>query len=195
MNQEEWQLQQLWQQAAGTHMVEVDYSRLVNQVKSQADTFNRKILIRDSIEVCTGTGVILFFMWVLVRNPDVQARIGCILLIISSLLIIYQLLKTRFTRETAHLDHSLKSQLQQSRISVQRQIHLLSTSLYWSLTPLYIGQVILITSNVDSWVYPVIHSVGAAAIYYAIYRWNKNIINKHLLGLLQNLNEAIAALD
>ncbi len=193
------QLQRVWQahhQLAATSQP----SNFATETITKSVKFEATIWRRDWIETCAAIFVIVMFGSMLFTDDlRVISVLGVLIIIASTLCVIWVLHSTRKRQSTIPPDHSL---LECARVELQRvetQIKLLRSITFWYVTPLTIGAIVFVFGLLEPLWVALIGAGGFLVIFilvgFVIHRMNQHAVNESLVPLQQQLLDLIQSLE
>ncbi len=168
---------------------------LVARVCRQVERLGATIFRRDAVETIAAVAVIFFFSFVFLRLPNLVAKLGAAVIVLSACYIVYKLHHTRMDRSPSPLDVSVRDFCKIEIERMDRQIHLLQSVLWWYIGPLMIG-VNLVQFGIDG--------VGVGSMVYCVFTlffgWWVHVINqksvvKSLVPMRDELSDLFRELD
>ncbi len=193
------QLQRVWQahhQLAATSQP----SNFTTEAITKSVKFEATLWRRDWIETCAAIFVIVMFGSTLFTDDfRLLSALGVLIIIASTLCIIWVLHSTRKRQSTIPPDHSL---LECARVELQRvetQIKLLRSITLWYTTPLTIGAIVFVFGLFEPVWVALIAAGGFLVIFIlvglVIHRMNQHCVKESLAPLQQQLLELIHSLE
>ncbi len=193
------QLQRVWQahhQLAATSQS----SNFATETITKSVKFEATIWRRDWIETCAAVFVIVMFGSMLFTDDlRVISVLGVLIIIASTLCVIWVLHSTRTHQSTIPPDHSL---LECARVELQRvemQIKLLRSITFWYVTPLTIGAIVFVFGLLEPLWVALIGAGGFWVIFiligFVIHRMNQHAVKESLVPLQQQLIDLIQSLE
>lgn len=186
-------LKRLWVDANREQKVEIDAEKLITSINDQMLYMEKTIKKRDKIEIFVAVLMMLLFGCLLVVIPQVLAKIGAAILVVSCTLIIFKLIHARKVEIKQEAGSEIKYNLMISLQQVRQQITLLNTMLWWYLLPLFIGVLCFYYAISQSFISKVIYTIVVTVLYGYIWYLNKKAVREQLKpledGITQALNE------
>ena len=112
--------------------------KLLRRVKAEAEAFDEQIRRRDRREMIAAGLVFLFFATMLL-DPSWLVRVGALVVMGSSGLIVWVLRRARRGDRGPASDRPLAETIRAEREKVDTQIHLLENVLWWYIAPMAVG--------------------------------------------------------
>lgn len=142
---------------------------LLHTVKEQARSFDKRIWRRDLLESIAALAVFLFFSWTLLQAPSWWGRAGALIVMAGSAFVFWRLRRARTRYDAPTSDRPVAEVLRTERAKVEEQIQLLDNILWWYLSPLVLGVLLIIVGS-NGWSWGTLLQTGAvlliaAAIY------------------------------
>lgn len=188
------EMKKLWQQVSQKESIQLNQTQLLMNLQNKLSGIDKAVKHRDRLEILAAIIVILFFGSVLYFSSSLQARIGCGIIIASSIFIIYKLVAARQVDPVINVNESVKEHLLASRLKINTQARLLGSVLYWYIFPPYIGLVLLTTSSAGSLWFSIFYIPAVSIFFYFIYRLNKKAAHK-LNPIIEQIDQAIEELE
>lgn len=193
------QLQHVWQ----THHQREATSQPSNfgtETIAKSVKFEATLWRRDWIETCAAIFVIVTFgSMSFTHDLRLFSVLGLLIIIASTLCVIWVLHSTRKRRSAIPPDHSI---LACARIELQRvevQIKLLRSITCWYTTPLTIGAIVFVFGLFEPWWVSLIAASGFLVIFVLvgllIHRMNQHCVKESLVPLQQQLLDLIQSLE
>lgn len=193
-NMLEKELKKLWQDAAPTEKIKFEKSKLLIDLDYELKKMERQIKNRDLREIIVALLLIPFFIYLAINAELLLSQIAAGLLVIYCCFVIYKLRSVKRYKKD-NFSGSLKEQLQQMRIYVQKERNLLDTVLYWYLLPAAFPILLFFGSTVGVGLKLVIYGLVLVAVFTGIYFMNKNAVKQNFDPVLEQLDEAIGELN
>ncbi len=191
---EESELKFLWKSVSDFEIVTFEKELLNQEVRQHVRSFNKKILVRDIVEIGMALMLIPIGIFIAYLIPDFFIRTGAILLVPSALVIIYKILKTRKIKKPVHRFTSNQEYLANNLAYYQNQKQLLGSVLYWYILPPGICALLILT-GLDlpalKFYYALAITMGVG---YVVYWLNKVTITKKIDPLIKRLEEELKEL-
>lgn len=138
----------LWQSSPKHERIKFEKSRLMLEVQSSLNRFNKAINRRDYIEIGGAIFLVIpLFAYEAYRQPNYITKLGALWIILYCLFVIYKLLKAKRKKPTENC--SYLEYLKQSKHHLERQKNLLDNVSYWYILPALIGALIMLTGMSD----------------------------------------------
>lgn len=193
------EMKNIWMNADDGDRINFDRSQLLVNLKSKMKKIDRTLFFRDAREIVAAVVVTLFFGYKSFTENIPIPKIANILIAIWSIYVIYRLLDVRKYKKIGHLGNSIKAQLVQQKMYLQKQAYLLDTALTWYIAPpAVLGMISIIGrsySNVFDW-----GSVLSSLLFIAIASWGIYILNKKAAKtayqpLIENIDKVLIQLE
>jgi hypothetical protein len=188
-------LKQLWMASGKGQDVDVDTRRLVDSISARLSSIERLAKRRNRSEIFIAIIMLPLFAWWLIAVPLFWVRIGSGIILLSCLLIIYRFSTYKRKIKEADSASDLKMYLTVSLSRIQSEIMLLKTVFWWYLLPCFAGVICFFYAYPYSIFYKLLYTGIVAAVYYYVYRLNRNVIKRKLEPLKENLLSAINRLE
>ncbi len=157
---------------------------------------NLTILRRDIIETVAAVVVIFFFGIAMFSLPSWTAVAGAALIVVWAVFIIYKMNRTRMKNRTRDIDLSVREYYEGEAESIDQQIEMLRSVLWWYLLPAFVGVNLVFIGLSSSLLAPAMYFVAVLVLYTYIWWLNQRAVVKDLLpvrekigALLHELNE------
>lgn len=195
-------LNHIWQNSSSEERIEINYSQLIDQMKTKMDLISKEIKNRDRREIAASLVGIAAYSWIGWQIPFIWSKIACILLICWFVFIIFRLKKQRKNEHATPID-SISSQLEQRKKYFQDQAKMLNSVFWWYVLPPITINIMLFfgVGNPTEWdsffarflpnniVEKVIIVCLLLAFGYYIVRLNKKAVKKELEPLISEIEE------
>ena len=194
----------LWQSSPKHEQIKFEKSRLILEVQSSLDRFDKAVNRRDYIEIGAAIFVVIpLFVYEIYRQPNYVAKLGALWIIIYCFYVIYKLLvakKSKPEESGSYIDY-----LKQSKTYLERQKNLLDNIVYWYILPSLPGVVIMVTGILElyrkSWkeIVGVKHLWLLLLLIVAItifgYLLNKRAVKKGIMPRIKKMDELISLME
>nr|WP_299068573.1 hypothetical protein [uncultured Allomuricauda sp.] len=137
----------LWQSSPKHERIKFEKSKLMLDVQSSLDRFDKTTRFWDFTEIGLAAMMVPFFAYQAYRLPNTLAKSGAILIAIWCLCVIYNVLKLKKTKPREA--NSYLEYLKQGRKYIQNHISLSNTLLYYYVLPCLIGVVMIMIGKLD----------------------------------------------
>jgi len=186
---QEKELKNIWKKFSEQDNNSITNQKLINAMKTKMNQFDRKIKQRDWKENIAGIILFVIFSFLTVYYPQLQVKIGAMILAFSCLLIIYTLKKTRSLKEKygKEVEYSTKEYLERQIYKVDKQIDLLKRKSLWGLVLLSTGALLFSTGLPRDLVDKITFILIMLLVYTGIYLMNLREVKKKLLPLKKEL--------
>jgi hypothetical protein len=191
------ELVKIWQSSPNHEVVKFEKSRLMLDVQSGIDRFNKLIKSRDMRELAGGIVAVPFLAFVGYQSPYLLTKIGAILGILSGVYVILRLRKAA-KHGRVSFNNTYLQYLYNHKLYVQDQLNLLETVLYWYILPFYVSVSLMVVGTFlgNEKLQPFIVReviINAAAI--GIYYLNQAAVKRTLKPRLAKIDELITMLE
>lgn len=197
---EENELIQIWQSSSNQDRIKFEKSKLILEMKSSLDRFQKSLKYRDFVEFLNAIIVIPIFAYLTYSLPHVLSKIGCLLIILCVIYVIFKL-KSLNQYKPNTLTDSYIEYLYQYKNYLRLQKKMRETAPYWYLLPLVTGVVLFvlgIITNLDAPISPriiiIISSIIIGSVIF-IYFYNLWIIKKHYTPRLEKMDKLIKTME
>jgi hypothetical protein len=134
------ELKALWRRQAAIAIPSISSdAEVIERVNARLRKFGRDLFWRDVREVAACAFIVFWFGFYLLGHLSLLSQIGCVVVILSAIMISAVLLIARrldrATDEPVSVSDSLRAQLR----SVKRQERLLANVIWWYLLPIFAG--------------------------------------------------------
>lgn len=119
-----------------------DEERLLEWVRVESETFERKIRRQDLFETLAAVFVVAAFGYEAATSTTWLARIGALIVVGSSVFVVWWLRRARKAGAVRSMDLPVAERLRAERERIDLQIRLLETVLWWYVGPLAVGAVL-----------------------------------------------------
>ena len=129
------EMKTLWKSINELELISIDKESLNKDVHEHASIMERKILIRNILEIGVAVLMVPVAAFIAYLHPSLLVKAGAILMFPSLFLVIYKLLETRRNKMQAKEFATNLEFLENSLTYYQREKHLLDTVFYWYVLP------------------------------------------------------------
>lgn len=196
------ELIQIWQSSPKHEQIKFEKSKLMIEVQSCLDDFDKGIKRRDWLEIGAAIITIPIFAFQAYKQPNTLAKVGAVWIVLYIFFVIYKLLKAKKSKPNT-VDTYL-AYLNQSKAYLQTQKSLLDGALYWYILPCLIGVFIMKIGVLDlfnkSWkeiirikmVWISLSVITVTGVF--ANQLNKWVVKKQITPRLKKVNELIRLL-
>ena len=188
-------LKRLWSDSNKEQKVTINPEILIDSIHHKSSYMENKIKQRDRSETSVAIFMILVFGGLFFVFPQVLAKIGAVIIILSCTLIIFRLIRARKVNEKQETSSEIKHHLLVSLQQVRQQINLLNTVLWWYLLPLFIGVLCVYYGLSKSLISRVVYTVIVMVMYGYIWYLNKEAVRKKLKPLEADITQTLKELS
>jgi hypothetical protein len=193
------QLQSAWQ-AHHQNTATSKPSSFPTETITKSVKFEATLWRRDWIETCAAVFVIVMFGSTLFTDDlGVLSIVGVLIIMTSTLCIIWVLHSSRRRQTSISHDDSLAAFAREELHRVETQIALLRNVTLWYTTPLTIGAVVFVFGLLEPWWVALIGAGGFLIIFalvgLVIHHMNQQCIKNSLVPLQQQLLDLIRSLE
>ena len=194
----------LWQSSPRHEQIKFEKSRLILEVQSSLDKFNKAIYRRDFIEIGAAIFIVIpVFTYEAYRQPNSLTKLGAIWIVIYCFFVIYKLLKVK--RRKPKDSDSYLDYLKKSKTYLEKQKNLLNKVILWYILPSLPGVIIMVTGlqelYLKSWkeimgikhLWILLLLVIATTIF--AYFINKRAVKKELIPRLKTIEGLIRLME
>ncbi|MGK7312511.1 MAG: hypothetical protein ACN0LA_09750 [Candidatus Longimicrobiales bacterium M2_2A_002] len=173
---------------------------LVAMTERRAADFDRTIRRRDRLETLAAVVVILVFGFEAVTATAWLERTGAAIVVVASAFIVWWLRRTRSGSGSVAGDASaavlpVAERVRLERDSVDAQIRLLESVLWWYLAPLALGISLFILGLGTGTLLTVASLVGLIIVYAVIWRINQRTVRRELRPRRERLSRLLGQLQ
>lgn len=191
------ELKKIWQSSPNRERVKFEKSRVLMDVQSKLDDFNKKIKYRDLRELIAIVLVVPVFAYYVYSVPFILTKIASVLIIGWGIFVALRLRNAK-KHQPAKFTETYLDYLHKSRSYVVIQKHMLDTVLYWYILPAWACLSLFIAGFKDApgkmpWI--IRTELVTVVMSVAIYFLNKYAVKKQILPVLRKIDELILALD
>lgn len=189
-------LKQLWQGQHFEALPALPNEAQIAAMKTRMKSFDQTISWRDCGEVAACVLIAGWFGWdLLFANNSTLTQGGCVVLIVSAVVIAWKLIwsKRRLPKAepNAPLFDAVKAELQK----VENQIGLLKSVAWWYLLPLLVGVLMVHWGGSGGVPSKLLYSAVVLALYVFIYWLNQRAVKNNLLPLQRELASLLHAVE
>lgn len=134
--------------ASGTHYFPADV-KSIRHLQGEIDRMDKVIKKRDWLEISLAVLVVIAFEGMLFLFDNIYTKLGCILILLSSVMIVGVLRKYRKRNDQVHLliSEHIRAELRFYR----NQRRLLKNVSFWYILPIFAGLTLFYLGVVGSW--------------------------------------------
>jgi len=191
------ELRIIWQSSTNEEQVKFEKSRLIIDVQSSLDRFDKSIKYRDLVEIIAALTVIPVFIYYAYIIPFTLTKIASILIALWAIFVIFKLRKARKHQPSAYTETYLEY-LYKTRKYLGVQKRLLDTVIYWYVLPgmafifLFLAGFIGIPEK-STWMMGT--ATAAVVLGIIIYFINKRAVRKVIMPRLNKVEELIKVME
>lgn len=138
----------LWQSSPKHEQIKFEKSRLMLEVQSSLDRFDKAVNRRDYIEIGAAIFVAIpLFAYQIYHQSNYVAKLGALWIVMYCFYVIYKLLVAKKSKPEE--SDSYINYLKQSKTYLERQRNLLENIIYWYILPSLPGVVIMVTGMLE----------------------------------------------
>jgi hypothetical protein len=185
------EMKELWKSITEFELIRIDHDSLNKEVHEQSATMERKIVIRNRLEI--GVAILLMHVAAFIAyvHPNLLVKTGAILMFPYLFLVIYKLLEVRKNKKHGEEFSDNLEFLKHSLDYYQKERHLLNTVFYWYVLPC-IPCVAFVLLGIGLSGFKLVYA-GAIVIgmSYSIVRINQLTVSKKINPLIEKLQSEI----
>ncbi|MCL6265750.1 hypothetical protein [Flagellimonas myxillae] len=197
------ELIQIWQSSPKHERIKFEKSKLMLDVQSKLNSFDRAVKRRDFIEISVAILMTPLFLYQVYRQPNLLAKIGAIWIVAYILFVVYKLLKAKKgkpSEASSYLEY-----LKESKSYLEKQKRLIESVLYWYILPGLMGCAIFLIGSLDllnkTWqeiikikkVWVGLSSFIGVGVF--TYWLNKRAVKKEFIPRLERVDELIRLME
>jgi len=191
------ELVKIWQSSPKLERVKFEKSRLMIDVQSKLDDFNKKIKYRDLREVIAFVIVAPVFAYYIYSVPFMLTKVASALIIICGIFVVVRLRNAK-KHLPAKFTETYLEYLSKSRKYIELQKRMLDTVLYWYILPFWASLSLFVAGFKDvpgklPWIIQTESMNVALGV--AIYFLNKYAVKKSIVPVLRKIDELIKTLE
>lgn len=191
------ELIKIWQSSPNLERIKFEKSRLMMEVQTSLDDFNKKVKYRDLRELIAIVIASPVFAYYVYSVPYVLTKIASALIIVWGIFVAVRLRNMK-KHQPAKFSETYFDYLHKSQVYVTLQKHLLETVLYWYILPAAACLSLFVAGFKDvpgklPWIIRTESVIVVMGV--VIYFLNKQAVKKQILPVLQKIDELIKALD
>ncbi len=190
------ELMKIWKSSSKTEQIKFDKSRLIIEMQTSIDQFERTIKNRDRREILGSAIVIVIFLYVTFTIPYFISKIASGLIVFWAINVICQLLKVKKIKPSEYSEDYL-SYLKKNSVYFKKQKEILDSIFWWYIAPflfclfLFVSGFIGESSNNSI----IITITGGLIVSGITYMMNKNASKKELDPKIKKLESLIRILE
>ncbi len=193
------EMKKIWQSANDGDRINLSLSQLLDSLKTKMKKIDRTLFFRDAREIVAAVLVAVFFACKAFTEDISVPKLANLLIAIWAVYVIYRLLDVRKYKKVSDLSASVKAQLTQQKMYLQKQAHLLDSALSWYIAPpAVLGMLSIIGrsyGDVIDW-----GNIGLSffiifLISWGIYALNKRAARKAYQPLIENIDSVLMQLE
>ncbi len=192
------ELIRIWQSSANEEQLKFQKSRLILDVQSNLNRFDRAVKYRDLTEIVGAILMIPLFAYQVYAIPFPLSKIASALIVLWLAYVIFRLRRARKYQPSAFTE-TYKDYLHKSREYLQIQKRLGDSVLYWYILPSLSSAALFIIGgylggriNTQTFI---IMLIGAVLLGIGLYLWTKFLARRYLLPKLRKLNQLIKVME
>ncbi len=182
------ELKNEWKKQGGSEQVAFTREGLAQELQTALAKMDSTIKRRNTREVIAAYALIPAAIIMAIAFPPLVSKIGALLLIPCSVLII-TVLKRVQRYKTRDMTLPLKDYLVQCKIYLEKERYLLNKVAYWYLGPLLVCLVMIFAGQHRHWL-----SAGVLPMFVVIYYLNRKAAKEYFGPVLEKINADIATL-
>jgi hypothetical protein len=195
MNDQE--LKELWrrQAAIASPMAAASDAQVIERMNARLRKFGRSLFWRDVGEIAACVFIVIWFGSYLLWPLSLLSKIGCVVVILSAIMISAVLLIARrldrASQEPASVSESLRAQLR----AIKRQERLISNVMWWYLLPTFVGAELFVLglgiSAANAWTMTGVLAFTSVVVYFA----NRHAVRRKLRPLIAEIQETLESVE
>lgn len=191
------ELVKIWQSSPNQERIKFDQSRLMLEVQSGIDRFERMVKYRDLREMIGAVIVIPAFAIFAYKTPHVLSKAGAVFIVLWAIYVLIRLRNARKQKPASYQENYV-AYLRQNREHLNAQKNLLNTVLYWYIIPCLIGTTTILvgffleSGNFGALIRTEVLFVLTGVL---IYFLNKRAVKKTLVPRLEKIEELLEVME
>lgn len=186
---------EIWQKSSAVKAkIKQQSPKLLSNMDKELAKFENRIKRRDRREIIVAIAVTPFLALGALTSDSRYEQIGCLLLILYVLWVIFALVQVKYKQPAFSVSLSLKAQLIEYQAYVLRQQKLVKNVLYWYLSPMLPG-VFFMWMGLENTVVLVGSILFLPFVFIFVYQTNQRAAKENYTFLLEELSGAIAKLE
>lgn len=145
----EQELKKIWTSPSKTTQISFETTQLIEELILKINSIQKKIRIRNIIEICASVVGILIFAYLIYEIPFPLTKSACILAFIWFAFVIFKFRESNTHNIKIDFSSSLIERLNDQKILMIQQAKLLNSSLYWYCIPPFLMNFIFIIGLED----------------------------------------------
>lgn len=187
----------IWKSSTNIEQVKFKKSRIMLEIQSSIDSFNKTVKYRDLREIMAAIIIIPIFGYYLFTLPSLISKLASGLFIVWAIYVVFRLLKTRKLKPSEFSENYL-SYLRKSKEYFLAQKQLLDSVFWWYIAPFIFCTVLFvigrpaIPGNNNETIQTI---VGAVILSVIIYIINKRYAKKEFKPRIQKIEALIRTME
>jgi hypothetical protein len=198
------ELKDIWNNSSQTARISIEKNQLIEELNTSVNSMQKTIRIRDIGEISASVIGILIFVYLLYEIPFPITKLACTFSVIWFVFVISKFRKSNKQNTATSLSLSMSDQLSHQRTTMEEQVKLLESAVYWYSIPPFIINFIFIVGLGDPVDYKWINSIAESllplnfllktgtltglALFYLFTIWmNKRAVKKGIKPILENI--------
>lgn len=145
----EQELKNIWKNSSQKEKIKFDTSRLLMELDTRMNRFNKGIRGRNIRESIASVYGILLFGYLSYEIPFPLTKIGCVLSVLWFVYLIVKLRNNKHKNSEGDLTSTLGDQLENQKTYMIKEAYLSETVLYWYVLPAFFANVLFIVGFGD----------------------------------------------
>jgi len=191
------ELRIIWQSSANEERMKFEKSRLIMDVQSSLDRFDKSIKYRDLIETIAAITVTPVFVYYAYTIPFILTKIASILIALWAIFVIFKLRKARKHQPSAYTETYLEY-LYKTRKYLGVQKRLLDNVFYWYILPCMVFIFLFLAGFMgipEKFTWMMVTSTAAVALGIFAYFLNKRAVKKGITPRINKVDELIKVME
>ena len=193
------EMKDIWMNADGGNRLNIDLSQLQVNLKDKMKRMDRGLFFRDAREIVAAVVVIVVYGYRSYMENMPVSKLANILIVIWGIYVIYRLLDVRKYKKVGDSSSSLRVQLEQQKIYLQQQAHLLDSVFVWYIAPPAVLIMLSINGRSYSegfeWRGFLLSLIVVSLVSLGIYVLNKRAARTAYQPLIENIDHILTQMD
>lgn len=193
------EMKDIWMNSHDGQRIKFNIPNLIANLKIKIKKIDRTLFFRDAREIAAAVVVMVVFSYKSYTENILVSKMANALVAIWCIYVIYRLLDVRKYKQVSDLGSTLKMQLAQQKMYLQKQAHLLDTALTWYIAPpAVLGMISIIGRSYSGgfeWGKILLSLAIILIISWGIYVLNRKAAKSAYQPLIENIDNILAQLD
>ena len=140
----EQKLKNIWRNSSHISEISIETNQLIDELHTKVTSIQKTIKNRDLREISASIIGIIVFSFLMYEIPFPITKLACAISIIWFVFVIIKFRKSKLQNTPEKLSLSLIEQLNYKEKTLQQQVRLLNSAVYWYVGPSFLSNIIFI---------------------------------------------------